>query len=113
MLIVLLLIFMNQTVTLKQVREQLSELVARVAYGDQKVVITKFGKPLVAIVNYDDYEKLMNPAGRFTGEEWKKGFEFITKARKANKQVSDEEAEKIIDREIITVRSAKNVTSSS
>lgn len=104
---------MNQTVTLKEVRTQLSELVARVAYGDQKVVITKFGKPLVAIINYDDYEKLMNPASRFTDKEWKKGFEFITKAREASKDVSDEEAKKIIDREVSAVRSAKNATSRS
>lgn len=99
---------MSQTVTLKEVREQLSELVARVAYGDQKVVITKFGKPLAAIVNFDDYEKLMNPASRFTDEEWEKGFEFITKAREASKDVSDEEADKIIEREISAVRSVKN-----
>lgn len=104
---------MNQTVTLKEVRDQLSELVARVAYGDQKVVITKFGKPLVAIVNYDDYEKLMNPVRRFTDEEWEKGFEFITKAREASKEVSDEAAEKIIAREITAVRSAKNAKSRS
>ena len=105
--------FMNQMVTLKEVREQLSELVARVAYGDQKVVITRFGKPLVAIVNYEDYEKLINPAGRFTDKEWEKGFEFVAKAREASKDVSDKEAQKIIDRETSAVRSAKNVTSRS
>lgn len=99
---------MNQTVTLKEVREQLSELVARVAYGDQKVVITKFGKPMVAIVNYGDYEKLMNPASRFTNEEWKKGFEVITKIQNTPKDVSDEEADKIIEREISAVRAAKH-----
>lgn len=100
---------MNQTVTLKEVRTQLSELVARVAYGDQKVVITKFGKPLVAIVNYEDYEKLMNPASLFTDKEWKKGFEFITKIQNTPKDVSDEEADKIIKREISAVREAKHV----
>lgn len=99
---------MSQTVTLKEVREQLSELVARVAYGDQKVVITKFGKPLAAIVNFHDYKKLMNPANRFTDKEWVKGFEFITKSREASKDVSDEEADKIIKREVSAVRSAKN-----
>lgn len=77
---------MNQTVTLKEVRDQLSELVARVAYGDQKVVITKFGKPLVAIVNYDDYEKLMNPASRFTDEEWEKGSSLLQKHGKQVKR---------------------------
>lgn len=104
---------MSQTVTLKEVREQLSELVARVAYGDQKVVITKFGKPVVAIVNYGDYEKLMNPASLFTDKDWEKGFEFITKAREASKDVHHEKAQKIIDREISAVISTKNATSRS
>ena len=102
---------MNRTVTLKEVREQLSELVSRVAYGDQRVVITKFGRPLVAIVNYEDYEKFMNPASRFTDEEWERGFELITKIQSARKGVSDEEAEKIIDREIKTVRAARHAKS--
>lgn len=104
---------MNQTVTLKEVREQLSELVARVAYGDQKVVITKFGKPLAAIVNFEDYEKLMNPSSRFTDEEWEKGFEFIAKIQDTPKKLSDEEADKLIEREIKAVREAKHAKSGS
>ncbi|KKQ66440.1 MAG: Prevent-host-death family protein [Candidatus Daviesbacteria bacterium GW2011_GWA2_38_24] len=104
---------MSQTVTLKEVREQLSELVARVAYGNQKVVITKFGKPLAAIVNYDDYEKLMNPASRFTEEEWEKGFELITKIQDTQKNLSDEEADKLIEREIKAVRETKHAKSRS
>lgn len=104
---------MNQTLTLKEVRDQLSDLVSRVAYGDQKVVITKFGKPIAALVTLEDFEKIMNPAKRFTKEEWDKGFEFITKAQEARKDVSDEEAEKIIKREIKAVRAAKNAKSRS
>ena len=99
---------MNKTVTLKEIRSQLSELVAKVAYGDQKVIITRFGKPLVALVNYDDYEKLMNPASRYTDREWQKGFDFITKARKTGKNVSNNEVQKIIEKEISVVRRSKN-----
>jgi len=104
---------MSQTATLKEVREQLSELVARVAYGNQKVVITKFGKPLAAIVNYETYEKLMNPASSFTNEEWEKGFEFITKIQDTPKDNSNEEADKIIEKEIRTVRESRHAKSRS
>lgn len=102
---------MTQTLPLKVFREQLSDLVSRVAYGDQKVVITKFGKPIAAMVTLDDYEKIMNPAKRFTKEEWEKGFEFIDKARKASKNVSSKEASKIIAETVKEVRTAKNVKS--
>ena len=99
---------MTQTLPLKSVREQLSDLVSRVAYGDQKVVITKFGKPVAALVTVDDFEKIMNPAKRFTKEEWEQGFTFIDKAREANKNISGKDIEKIINDEIAAVRKAKN-----
>ena len=104
---------MTQTLPLKNVREQLSDLVSRVAYGDQKVVITKFGKPVAALVTFEDYEKIMNPAKRFTKEEWEKGFEFIDKARETSKKVSDKKEEKIITEAIREVRKAKNAQSRS
>lgn len=104
---------MTQTLTLKNVRDQLSDLISKVAYGDQKVVITKFGKPVAALVTYDDYEKIINPAKRFTKEEWEKGFEFIDKARKASKNVSSKKAQRIIAEAIREVRKNKNVPSRS
>ena len=72
---------MNQILPLKEVREQLSDLVSRVAYGDQKMVITKFGKPIAALVTFEDYEKIINPAKRFTKEAWEKGFTVMDRAR--------------------------------
>lgn len=104
---------MSQTLPLKEVRDQLSDLVSRVAYGDQKVVITKFGKPVAALVTFGDYEKIMNPAKRFTQEEWDRGFEFIDKARAASKDVSVEEAEAAITKAVQDVRNAKNAQSRS
>ena len=100
---------MTQTIPLKNVREQLSDLVSRVTYGDQKVVITKFGKPVAALVTFDDYEKLMNPAKRFTKDEWEKGFEFIDKARANSKKYPKVEVEQAIDRAVSEVRKSKRV----
>jgi len=98
---------MTQTLTLKNVREQLSDLVSRVAYGDQKVVITKFGKPIAALVTFNDYEKIMNPAKRFTKEEWDKGFAFMDKARANTKKYPQEEVQKAIDQAVSEVRQSK------
>jgi prevent-host-death family protein len=95
---------MSQTLPLKDVRDQLSDLVSRVAYGDQKVVITKFGKPVAALVTFEDYEKIMNPAKRYTKEEWKKGFSLMDKARVNTKQSPQKEVEKAIAQAISEVR---------
>lgn len=105
---------MSQALPLKEVREQLSDLVSRVAYGDQKIVITKFGEPVAALVTFADYEKIMNPAKRFTKDEWEKGFEFVDTARAASKDVPEEKTETIIKEAIQKVRNQrKNVQSRS
>lgn len=100
---------MNQTLPLREVRDQLSDLVSRVAYGDQKVVITKFGKPVAALVTFEDYERIMNPAKRFTKEEWEKGFSLMDKARANTKKYPQEEVEQAIDGAVSEVRQSKRV----
>ena len=100
---------MNQTLPLKDVRDQLSDLVSRVAYGDQKVVITKFGKPVAALVTFEDYEKIMNPAKRFTKEEWEKGFSLMDKARTNTKKYPQKKVQQAIDMAINEVRQSKRV----
>ena len=100
---------MSQTLPLKDVRDQLSDLVSRVAYGDQKVVITKFGKPVAALVTFEDYEKIMNPAKRYTKEEWEKGFTLMDKARSNTKKFPQEAVKKAIDQAVSEVRKSKRV----
>lgn len=100
---------MTQTLPLKNVREQLSDLVSRVAYGDQKVVITKFGKPVAALVTFNDYEKIINPTKQFTKKEWEKGFVLMDKARTNTKKYPLRKLEKAINESISEVRQSKRV----
>lgn len=41
-----------------EARENLAELINRVAYGDERIVLTRHGKALVAMVPIDDLEAL-------------------------------------------------------
>lgn len=100
---------MSQILPLKDVRDQLSDLVSRVAYGDQKVVITKFGKPVAALVTFEDYKKIMNPAKRFTKEEWDKGFSLMDKARTNTKKYPKKEVEEAINKAVSEIRQSKRV----
>ncbi|MEK7517599.1 MAG: type II toxin-antitoxin system Phd/YefM family antitoxin [Patescibacteria group bacterium] len=100
---------MNQTLPLKYLREQLSDLVSRVAYGDQKVVITKFGKPIAALVTFEDYEKIMDPAKRFKKKEWDKGFSLMDKARANSKNYPQEKLKQAVDQAVNEVRQPKRV----
>lgn len=100
---------MSQTLPLKDVRDQLSDLISRVAYGDQKVVITKFGKPIAALVTFEDYEKIMNPAKRFTKEEWNKGFSLMDKARANTRNYRQKDVKQAIGKAVKEVRQSKRV----
>jgi len=45
-------------VSIGQVKRDISELVNRVAYGGERIVLTSRGKPKAAIVSIEDYERL-------------------------------------------------------
>jgi prevent-host-death family protein len=45
-------------VSIGQVKRDISELVNRVAYGGERIVLTSRGEPKAAIVSMDDYERL-------------------------------------------------------
>jgi prevent-host-death family protein len=45
-------------ISIGQVKRDLSELLNRVAYGGERIVLTSRGKPKAAIVSMEDYERL-------------------------------------------------------
>jgi prevent-host-death family protein len=45
-------------VSIGRVKRDISDLVNRVAYGGERIVLTSRGKPKAAIVSLDDYERL-------------------------------------------------------
>jgi prevent-host-death family protein len=60
-------------VSIGRVKRDISELLNRVAYGGERIVLTSRGKPKAAIVSLEDYEQL-DQAGRQAslerGREW-------------------------------------------
>ncbi len=48
----------DATVSIAEARDNLSDLYNRVAYGDERIVLTRHGKALVAMVPIEDLEAL-------------------------------------------------------
>jgi prevent-host-death family protein len=48
----------DATVSIGQVKRDISELVNRVAYGHERIVLTSRGKPKAVLVSIEDYEQL-------------------------------------------------------
>ncbi len=46
-----------------EAKAKLSELLARVAYGDEQYVIERRGKPMAALVNFEDLERMKRAIG--------------------------------------------------
>lgn len=55
---------MNMHVSIGQVKRDISELVHRVTYAGDHVIITSRGKPKAALVSMQDYERLLKSEGR-------------------------------------------------
>jgi prevent-host-death family protein len=49
---------LDTTVSIGEVKRDISELVNRVAYGHERIVLTSRGKPKAALVSLDDYARL-------------------------------------------------------
>ncbi|EGX54851.1 hypothetical protein SZN_35852 [Streptomyces zinciresistens K42] len=49
---------MSYEIPVTQARAELAELINRVVYGGERVVVTRHGKPLVALVSAADLERL-------------------------------------------------------
>ncbi|UGY94875.1 type II toxin-antitoxin system Phd/YefM family antitoxin [Streptomyces gobiensis] len=52
---------MAYEIPVTQARAELAELINRVVYGGERVVVTRHGKPLVALVSAADLERLEEP----------------------------------------------------
>ncbi|MCZ2523471.1 type II toxin-antitoxin system prevent-host-death family antitoxin [Streptomyces sp. SCUT-3] len=52
---------MAHEIPVTQARAELAELINRVVYGGERVVLTRHGKPLVALVSASDLERLQEP----------------------------------------------------
>lgn len=55
---------MNRQVSIGQVKRDISELVNRVSYAGERIILTSRGKPKAVIINIEDYERLLKSENR-------------------------------------------------
>ena len=54
----------TQMISIGRVKRDISDLVNRVAYGGERIVLTSRGKPKAALVSIEDYERLERERAR-------------------------------------------------
>ncbi|MBI2611645.1 type II toxin-antitoxin system Phd/YefM family antitoxin [Candidatus Gottesmanbacteria bacterium] len=98
---------MTQTVSAQDARNKFSEMLNTAVYGKTKIIITRFNKPQVVLIDYKEYEFLTDPTKRFTNEEWEKGFKVFDRIRARTRGILTKEVKQIVDEAVKTVRREK------
>lgn len=85
---------MTTQVSIGQVKRDISDLVNRVAYGGERIVLTSRGKPKAVLVSLDDYSRLKEAEekGRFAYRE-----KWLADSRTLANQIRESHGNKIID----------------
>ena len=60
----------ENVVSIGQVKRDISELVNRVAYAGDRIVLTSRGKPKAALISIEDYERLKRQETNTRVAEW-------------------------------------------
>lgn len=102
---------MTQTVSAQDARNKFSEILNIAVYGKTKVVITRFNKPQAVLIDYKEYEQLMNPKSRFSDEEWENGFKVFDQIRAKTINIPFQKIKKGVDKAVKEIRSKKRVQS--
>ena len=99
---------MKAVVSLDEFRKNLSDIVARVMYGNQTVVVQRHNKTGVIVISEKEYENLKDPRKRFSSyKDWDRLFSLTDKIRNRMSVSEQEELEAVIDEEVKTVRTKR------
>lgn len=104
---------MTQTISAQDARNNFAEILNTAIYGKTNVVITRFNKPKAVLIDFVEYERLMNPRLRYTKADWNEGFVTFDKVRARNQALSQAEIMKKIDATVVATRKEKRVAGGS
>jgi prevent-host-death family protein len=65
---------MDKAVSIGEVKRDISELVNRVAYGHERIILTSRGKPKAVLVSVEDYQRLQEQEQRTGQQQWAEWF---------------------------------------
>lgn len=97
----------SNPVSIDELRSNLADIINRVTYANDMVVVKKYNKNAAIIISLDEYEKLMDPTKRLSESQWQENFKRLDKIRAKMPKVDPEELEKAIDAAVAEVRAEK------
>ena len=88
---------MSDKISIGRVKRDISELVNRVAYGGERIVLTSRGKPKAALVSIEDYEKLRTlEPDKGHLQSWKRQTQMMAEAIMNRREGKEIDVEKVL-----------------
>ena len=87
---------MVRRISAKEARNSFSDLIGSVYYSKEPVIVEKQGRPFVVVISPEDYERFIR--------DWEADFAILDEIWAKNPDVSPEEAEADVAREIAAYR---------
>lgn len=101
----------SNAVSIDELRSNLADIVNRVSYGNDRVVVKKHNREVALIISLDEYEKIMDPTKRLSEKEWADSVKKLDEIRNKIPRVDPDEMEKAIDEAVREVRAEKKAKS--
>lgn len=98
----------NNSVSIDELRSNLADIVNRVTYAKDRIVVKKYNRNAAIIISLDEYENLMDPTRRLSESEWKARVKKINDIRIKIPQFNPKKMEEAIDETVREVRAEKN-----
>ncbi len=97
----------NNPVSIDELRTNLADIINRVTYANDRVLVKKHNRNVAMIVSLDEYEKIMDPTKRLSQKQWNESVRRLDEFRASIPEMEPKEMERIIDEEIKAYRAEK------
>jgi len=101
----------SHPVSIDKLRSNLADIINRVTYANDMVVVKKYNREAAIIISLDEYEKLMDPTKRLSESQWQESFKRLDEIRAKMPKVDPEELDREIGKAVEEVRAEKRAKS--
>lgn len=88
----------DKAVSIGEVKRDISELVNRVAYGHERIVLTSRGKPKAVLVSVEDYQRLQEQEEGIDHQYW---VDWMGRAEALSQRILEERGGKPLDLDLV------------
>ncbi|MBI3443723.1 type II toxin-antitoxin system Phd/YefM family antitoxin [Candidatus Woesebacteria bacterium] len=97
----------KNSVSIEEFRVNLADLVDRVMYGKDRIVIKKYNRDAAVLLSVEDYEKLLDPTKRLTQSQWDEAVQKLDSIRADMPEADPQDLQREVNQTVQQVRAEK------